>query len=71
MNANQSFFNYYLIYISISIIPVFHVFFSHNPSSQRSTERITAVRRRLLAHFNVNETDYEVVFTRSATDAIR
>ncbi len=44
---------------------------SHNPSSQLSTDRIAAVRQRVLRHFGVTESEYEVVFTRGATDAIK
>eukprot|EP00047_Mylnosiga_fluctuans_P008441 m.7256 g.7256 ORF g.7256 m.7256 type:complete len:779 (-) comp2177_c0_seq2:312-2648(-) len=44
---------------------------SQNPSSQRSADAIAVMRHRVLRHFGVSESEYEVVFTRGATDALR
>ena len=44
---------------------------SHNPGGQRCEEEIRAVRQLVLQHFNANESEYDVIFTKSATDSIK
>ncbi|KKY19737.1 putative molybdenum cofactor sulfurase [Phaeomoniella chlamydospora] len=44
---------------------------SASPSSQRSTERIDAVRKRLLEFFHASPDDYDIVFVANATAAIK
>ena len=44
---------------------------SHNASSQASADAVAAVRLRVLRHFNVDASLYDVVFTKGATEAIK
>jgi len=44
---------------------------SRNPSSRASTERVDAVRERILAYFEADPAEYEVVFTLNASGALK
>lgn len=51
-----------------------HVFgnpHSANPSSSLTSERIDEARDLVLRFFNTNAQDYQVVFTKSATDGLK
>ena len=44
---------------------------SNSASSQATSIRIEAVRKRILKYFNANEKEYNVIFTQNATAAIK
>ncbi len=44
---------------------------SHHPGGLQCDERVRKIRQRVLEHFGTDESEYSVVFTRSATDSIR
>jgi len=44
---------------------------SQNPTSKRSTEHIEAARRRVLAFFDADPDEYEVIFTLNASGALK
>jgi selenocysteine lyase/cysteine desulfurase len=44
---------------------------SRNPTSRAATERVEAVRARVLAFFDADPDEYEVVFTPNATGALK
>ena len=51
-----------------------HVFgnpHSENPSSSLASERIEEAREMILSFFDASPSDYQVVFTKSATDALK
>ena len=44
---------------------------SQNPSSTLTTRRVEAVRDRILKYFNADPAEYQVIFTKGATGALK